>query len=522
MFHTQVMFLIDFMKNRKRRFELKVVAFFLLLFTVGLTGCGGISDGEYTASVSLTGGSGKAYIESPCKVTVSNKKAEADIIWSSSNYDYMIVDGNTYYPVNTEGNSEFIIPIEIDKDMEIQADTTAMSQPHLIDYKLRFELIDTKNQTDSDTENVDEGGESAEKTDADYSENLKNPPVAGNLQYLSTDENKYAECFVIHRYEDGYAIISVDDGNNYLVVPEGMTVPSGLGEDIIVLSKPLDRIYLAASGVMCQFDTLGETVKIILSGIEKDKWYVDSAREAMESGSMEYGGKYSAPDYEKMVMEDINLAVENTMILHTPKVLDKLKELGIPVFIDRCSYEKEPLGRLEWLKIYGLLTDKESEAEEAFKVQTDLVNNSDNSDAGDKTVVVFSINSNHMVSTKKRSDYFSKMIEMAGARYLGPDMEDDEKATSQVTVSVESFYQYASDADIIIYNSTIEETPESLESLMSTDITFKDFKAFKTGSVYYTDKSLYQFANKTGTIIDNLGDIISGEKDDTEFFHKLR
>ena len=234
MFHTQVMFLIDFMKNRKRRFELKVVAFFLLLFTVGLTGCGGISDGEYTASVSLTGGSGKAYIESPCKVTVSNKKAEADIIWSSSNYDYMIVDGNTYYPVNTEGNSEFRIPVELDRDMSVQADTVAMSEPHLIDYTLHFSLL---KEGEAGSE-----GSSAEKENVPADSWDKEPPDIQGTEYLGTDQNRYAECFLIHRYSEGYAVISVNDGRNYLIVPEGKEVPEDPEEEFIVIKKPVDHI----------------------------------------------------------------------------------------------------------------------------------------------------------------------------------------------------------------------------------------------------------------------------------------
>ena len=77
----------------------------LLLFSLYITGCGGISDGEYAASVVMKGGSGRAYIESPCVVTVEKGKAVARLVWSSPNYDYMIVDGEKYLPINDEGNS---------------------------------------------------------------------------------------------------------------------------------------------------------------------------------------------------------------------------------------------------------------------------------------------------------------------------------------------------------------------------------------------------------------------------------
>ena len=91
----------------------------LLTIFLCITGCGGVSDGEYTASVVLEGGSGRAYIESPCVVTVEKGKAVARLIWSSPNYDYMIVDGTTYYPVNTEGNSVFEVPVQLGKEFRV-------------------------------------------------------------------------------------------------------------------------------------------------------------------------------------------------------------------------------------------------------------------------------------------------------------------------------------------------------------------------------------------------------------------
>lgn len=99
-----------------------------------------LADGEYSMAVTLNGGSGKAAVTSPAKITVADGLATAQIEWSSSNYDYMIVDGLKYLPVNTEGNSVFEIPVMcFDKEMQVTADTTAMSTPHEIAYTLVFE-----------------------------------------------------------------------------------------------------------------------------------------------------------------------------------------------------------------------------------------------------------------------------------------------------------------------------------------------------------------------------------------------
>ena len=536
--------------NRQEKILIKNIKsiLLLLLISISVIGCGSISDGEYAASVTLTGGSGRASIDSPCTVTVENGKATADIFWSSPNYDYMIVDGTRYEPVNTEGNSEFIIPIKLGKKMKIQADTVAMSTPHLIDYEILFEVEPSAGANDgkdsADADGVVDGSDSADdeagvngsdSADIANKDVVKNAPEIPGLTYINTDQNAYADCYAIHRYEGGYAVISVYDGRNYLIVPEGKDIPADTAiKDMIIIKKPVDRIYLAASSAMCQFDSLNAVDKIVLSGIERDNWYIDTAKKNMDDGKLEYGGKYSAPDYEMIVSKDIQLAVESTMILHTPKVMEKLEKLGIPVFVDRSSYESDPFGRCEWIKIYGLLADKEAEAGKAFEEQVSLAkafeektpegaeDSPEGAKKSGKKIAFFSVNSKHLVYTRGGDDYFSKMVEKAGGEYLAPGDADTKGHSSYLSVSMEAFYDYAKDADILIYNSTIEDCPDSLEALKDEDAIFADFKAVKSGDVWYTDKSLYQFTDRTGNIIRDLGGIIAGDAQDTEFFHRLK
>lgn len=100
----------------------------------------GVEDGDYTAEVTLTGGSGRATVDSPAAITIKGDKATATIVWSSPNYDYMIVDDQKYEPVNKDGNSTFEIPVSaFDTELAVTADTTAMSTPHEIDYTLNFD-----------------------------------------------------------------------------------------------------------------------------------------------------------------------------------------------------------------------------------------------------------------------------------------------------------------------------------------------------------------------------------------------
>lgn len=96
------------------------------------------ADGRYTIEVTLSGGSGRAAVESPAELTVEQGTASAVVVWSSSNYEFMVVDGQTYRPIQKEGNSTFEIPVVLDEEMAVSAQTLAMSEPHLIDYTLLF------------------------------------------------------------------------------------------------------------------------------------------------------------------------------------------------------------------------------------------------------------------------------------------------------------------------------------------------------------------------------------------------
>lgn len=114
-----------------------------------------VQDGTYTMEVSLIGGSGKATVASPAKISVSDTDVTATIEWSSPNYDYMIVNGQTYLPVQTEGNSTFEIPVlALDQEMDVIGDTTAMSKPHEVEYTLTFHSDTLKPVEEANTKGI--------------------------------------------------------------------------------------------------------------------------------------------------------------------------------------------------------------------------------------------------------------------------------------------------------------------------------------------------------------------------------
>lgn len=182
------------------------------------------------------------------------------------------------------------------------------------------------------------------------------------LTWERSMEKIYATEFNVDYYEGGYALIEVIDSASYLVVPEGMPVPEGLDRSIRVLQQPLDRIYLQATSGMALIDRLDALDSIRLVGTRQNGWYVDNAVQAMEDGKILFSGSYSEPDYELMINEGCDLAIESTMILHTPKVQEMIELLGIPVFIEHASY---PDSRRENEMVY----DDDSEHSVQRKIQ---------------------------------------------------------------------------------------------------------------------------------------------------------
>lgn len=335
----------------------------------------------------------------------------------------------------------------------------------------------------------------------------------------------YADQFSVDYYEDGSAMIDVADGCRYLVVPEEGQVMSGLPEDVVVIRRPLQNIYLAATSAMDLFRSLGEMDRITLSGTDSSGWYLEEAKEALKEGRMQYAGKYNAPDYERILSASCDLAVESTMIYHSPEVKEQLEELGIPVFVERSSYESHPLGRMEWIKLYGVLLGTEEAAEACFQEEVKRLEAVVSQSNTGKTAAFFYISSNGYVNVRKSKDYVAKMIEMAGGAYVPRDLSEHDNALSTMNMQMEAFYAAAKDADYLIYNSTIDGELNTLDELLAKSALMADFKAVREGNVWCTEKNLFQETMGIGGMILDLNRIFTEEDPDPEtmnYMHRLR
>lgn len=396
-------------------------------------------------------------------------------------------------------------------------------------------------------------------------------PEIDGLTFVSSEKNDVAEYFRLSIYEDAsgvkYQLLETAGGlRRYLIVPakaqgaarssvsaesevssragteenQGGKKPAKSGTEaelhftaraseansankekkgdvleLTALQQPLTTTYVAASAVMAPVCDLGAVRQIRFSGLREESWYVDEARAAMKEGTMLFAGKYSEPDYETLLREGCDLALESTMIYRSPEVTEKLNALGIPVYIDYSSYEPHVLGRLEWVRVYGALFDHEEKAQQWYQTERDRIRAiQKDAEKSRPTVVYFYVNASGQIQVRQPNDYIPELLELAGARYLAPDMSGlSGSRKSNVTVSLEDFYSSCKDADYLIYSATLDRPLSSIQELLGKNALFADFKAVQEGHVYTTDKDFYQLSDRMADFAEDVSRMLQDQGD---------
>lgn len=352
-----------------------------------------------------------------------------------------------------------------------------------------------------------------------------NPEVGGNLVHTGGLTLRWATGFTVDLYEEDRALACIADGTRYLFVPAGDT-PQGIAGDVTVLERPLSNIYLASSSTLCLFAALGAVNCVSHVSVTQETCTVEAFTQAIASGDIVYGGKYSAPDYEAFLNGGCRLAVENTMIYHTPEVREKLMQLGVPVIVEQSSLESAPLGRLEWIMLWGAMLDKVSAAQEVLDRQAQLIADVEARVAAQPlacTVAFFYINANGAAVVRKPGDYVAKMIAMAGGTYAFAQLAGaDENRSSSTTLEMEAFYAQAKDADVIIYNSTVAGRLKGLDELVALNPLLADFKAVKNRRAWCCEQNVYQQMTATGEVVADLHEAIADtDRDELTFLFRL-
>lgn len=368
-----------------------------------------LKDGVYTPDkFSWSGGSGRTSI-SCNKITVTNGRAYATIVFSSSSYEYVKANGNKYFGTKGGGTTSFVIPIQLNANNTIIGMTTAMSASHEITYSI-YVYLKAADQS-SKTENGD--GEA--------------PEIVG-LSYESETKLEHAEYFRIFNYSDGIKLIEIDmvsdtlrdpdledaeaeemqtetetdaaeeeiaaedeevvqtadeiaaelylaDTVKYLVVPEDVEIPVGLDKEMIIVTVPAQSAYIASEEAMTAMEELELTEWIKASGFEAEECKSESVAKAMEEEKTVFAGSYEDPQFRQLILSGCDLAIFLDEILvkeeetqeedleRFAQITSGFGTLGIPMLVDRSADEEEPLAQAEWMLVYGVLFGCEEQAE---------------------------------------------------------------------------------------------------------------------------------------------------------------
>ena len=276
--------------------------------------------------------------------------------------------------------------------------------------------------------------------------------------------------------------------------------------------------------MICLLDEIDVLDAVTVSSVTAQESPNDNLTAALDAGSITYGGKYRSPDFELIASAGCTLAIENTKINHAPDAKQKLQELGVTVITEQSSTEPQVLGRLEWIKLMGAIFGHEEQAQARFDAIAARVESVASQDPTGTTVAFFYINDDGAAVTRRSTDYFSQMIEMAGGTFVSfdPDDENEEQSSSvQAVIDLEAFYATAKDSDVIIYNTTVDASVTSIEDLIAKNPLLADFKAVQEGRVYACDENMYQAMTSMDAIMSDIRAALTNSGDSSGYIWKL-
>lgn len=352
-------------------------------------------------------------------------------------------------------------------------------------------------------------------------ENAKEEEVDGELILDYEEELQYAELFTITRYKGGYIMFDTQilEGVQYLLVPEGKSVPAELPEGTVVLQMPLTSFRFSSTSMTSLIDAIGGLDYITSVSTDIGGWYLDNVVEKMKDGEIKFSGKYSEPDYEMLLSDGVQVNVDTTMLTYKPEVMEKYDELGIAYVIEASSREAHPLGRVEWVKLWGLMMGMEEEAYTFFEEQAAAFEEITALDKLDITAVSFYPSDENM-NVHYDNSYYGATTVYAGCEYILFDT-DEEDTTSYAKMGIEDFYELAKDTD---YMFSIANTQlYTMQDLIDCNEIFEDFKSVQDGNVYVFKSSFIQSAGDIVTAIAEIRQVLEDPTiEETSTLYKLK
>lgn len=293
----------------------------------------------------------------------------------------------------------------------------------------------------------------------------------------------YAKGFKIKYLEDGCKLVTDGEDFRLLLVPKGQNAPAGVIADKVI-SIPLESTMTLSSTFVGSLDKLDVLDSVVAVSTSKDYWFIPEIKEALSEGSVTYvgGDNMEPPDYEIVKSVGPELAFVYTGDVGQRNVMRKFDSIGVPYAVNNEYLEKNPLGRMEWIKFMAAFYDKEMEAEALFNRAVESVMETKAKVADEeKPKVAWGLSWVSKVYVADPDSYVGRWIDDCAGDYVfgGINMGED------IQVSMEDFYAYAKDADVFIYSSTTNYMNNpTIEGIVDENPLFANIKAVKEGNVW--------------------------------------
>lgn len=368
----------------------------------------------------------------------------------------------------------------------------------------------------------------------DRKENEQQGITVAYSQLTSTgkEENTFAELFSIEHLKDenekAYSKIEVFDkekklDTSWLLLPEGVDKVSGAPAGVNIMTfRDRQNIMVSSASTMALINAMDALSKVPMTTADTT-WRIQEIKDAIDKGTVKEVGKYSKPDYEQIISigaeKHVTFAVFSTMLDSVPDVYDQLtKTCNLRIMRDQSSYESHPLGRTEWIKIYGEIFDMRDKSDAVFNGQVEILNETTSKinvpEAERKTVLIFyTTSTKDTFYVRNAADYVTELVNLGGGKQVA---EIDPGKSGNTKMPQELFIEKCSQADYVLYNWTSGASgvkDESLQGLIDARLGdwFKDFKAYKEGNVWRTSNDFYQKMDKMGEMVADIYKMLYGE-----------
>ena len=351
---------------------------------------------------------------------------------------------------------------------------------------------------------------------------MSDDDVDGELIVDHKEELQYAQCFTMTHYKGGYISFKVLGGDEenwtYLVVPEGKSVPAGLGEEYVILQQPVENIR-CCSGSASTISAFGGLDRVSSLSMDASSVAVPSLVEAFENGSLVYTGGYKEPDYERILDLNTQLVIDTGMASGGEDAKAKFTELNIPYIAPRNAKEVHPLGYNEWAKVYGAVVGMWDEANAYFDgcvARVEALAGVENT--GKSVLMMYCSSDGTKVYVPRGGDSWGKLVELAGGVNAAADYEAGETGTG--TIGDEEFYAMFKDADYI-FNMNMAAKLWTLDELLEHEPLLKDFKAVQDDHAFICIDRIYQFNDDFAGMIADMNTILTDDTvNETGYFYR--